>query len=79
MSKKNDRTVHPRDDGKWGNRRNGNERDTSVHDTQRDAINAARDDVRNNGGGELTIIGRDGKIRDKDTVPPGNDPHPPKG
>ena len=22
--------------------------------------------------------GRDGRIRDKDTIPPGNDPHPPK-
>ncbi|HUF07435.1 MAG TPA: DUF2188 domain-containing protein [Candidatus Binatia bacterium] len=30
------------------------------------------------GGGELTIHGRDGRIRDSDTVPPGRDPHPPK-
>lgn len=30
------------------------------------------------GGGEVRIHGRDGKIRDSDTVPPGRDPHPPK-
>jgi hypothetical protein len=30
--------------------------------------------LQNQGGGELTIIGRDGKIRSKDTIAPGNDP-----
>jgi len=78
MGKSNNRTVHKRPDG-WGNLRNGNERDTSVHPTQRDAIDAAKQDVARQGGGEVTIQGRDGKFRDKDTVPPGNDPHPPKG
>jgi hypothetical protein len=79
MSKNNNRTVHKRPDGKWGNRRNGNERDTSVHDTQRDTIDAAKDDLRRQGGGDVTIQGRDGKFRDKDTVPPAKDPFPPKG
>jgi hypothetical protein len=32
----------------------------------------------NQGGGELTIKGRDGLIRSKDTVAPGNDPNPPR-
>ena len=32
----------------------------------------------NDGGGEAVIHGRDGKIRDSDTVPPGNDPMPPR-
>jgi len=32
----------------------------------------------NSGGGEVKIHGLDGKIRDSDTVPPGNDPNPPK-
>ncbi|MDP3984720.1 MAG: DUF2188 domain-containing protein [Acidimicrobiia bacterium] len=30
------------------------------------------------GGGEVTIHGRDGRIRDSDTVPPGHDPNPPR-
>jgi hypothetical protein len=30
------------------------------------------------GGGELKVMGRDGKIRSKDTIAPGNDPNPPK-
>jgi hypothetical protein len=79
MSKSNNRTVHKRPDGNWGNRRNGNERDTSVHPTQQAAIDAAKQDAAQQGGGEVTIQGRDGKFREKDTVPPGNDPHPPKG
>lgn len=78
MSKGNNRTVHKRDDGKWGNLRNGNERDTSVHDTQKAANDAARTNLKNQGGGELTTQGRDGKFVSKDTIPPGNDPNPPK-
>jgi hypothetical protein len=33
----------------------------------------------NQGGGELSIKGRNGKIRDKKTISPGKDPYPPKG
>jgi hypothetical protein len=79
MSKDQDRTVSKRDDGKWENTRNDGKRASSVHDTQREAQNAARAMLKKQGGGELTTKGVDGKIRDKDTVPPGNDPHPPKG
>jgi hypothetical protein len=32
----------------------------------------------NQGGGELSTHGRDGKIRSKDTIKPGNDPNPPR-
>ncbi len=32
----------------------------------------------NSGGGELITKGRNGKIRSKDTIKPGNDPNPPK-
>jgi hypothetical protein len=35
--------------------------------------------LKNQGGGELTIKGVNGRFRDKDTVTPGNDPYPPKG
>lgn len=78
MSKGQDRIVHRREDGTWGNRRNDAERDSSVHPTQKDAEQAAREMLRNQGGGELTTLGVDGKIRSKDTIRPGNDPNPPK-
>lgn len=78
MSKKQDRTVYRREDGKWVNKRNDSDRVTSVHDTQADAINAARQNLQNQGGGELTTKGLDGRFRSKDTIKPGNDPNPPK-
>jgi hypothetical protein len=42
------------------------------------AEDRARAILRNSGGGELITHGTDGKIRDSDTVPPGNDPFPPR-
>ena len=78
MSKGRDRTVYKRGDGKWVNKRNDAERPSSVHDTQRDAEGSARGMLQKSGGGELTTKGRDGKIRSKDTISPGNDPYPPK-
>lgn len=77
MAKK-DRTVFRRQDGQWVNKRNDTSKASSVHDRQSDAIDAARDMLQNAGGGELTTKGRDGKIRSKDTIAPGNDPNPPK-
>jgi hypothetical protein len=75
---RNDRTVSKRPDGTWGNKKDGAERASSTHKTQRDAIDAARDMLKNSGGGELKVKGEDGKIRSKDTIAPGNDPNPPK-
>jgi len=78
MSKDRDRTVGRRSDGKWVNKRNDAEKASSVHDTQKEAIEAAKRMLQNQGGGELTTKGVDGKIRSKDTIAPGNDPNPPK-
>lgn len=78
MSKDRDRIVYRRDDGTWANKRNDGEKPSSVHNTQKDAESAAREMLKNQGGGELTTKGRDGKIRSKDTIAPGNDPNPPK-
>lgn len=78
MPKKNDRIVYRRSDGRWGNRRIGNERDTSIHETQKQASDEARRQIRKDGGGELSVTGRNHKIRSKDTISPGNDPNPPK-
>ena len=78
MAKGRDRTVFRRPDGKWANKRNDADKASSVHDTQKDAEAAAQEMLRNQGGGELTTMGRDHKIRSKDTIPPGNDPNPPR-
>lgn len=67
-----------RDGDRWAVRKAGAGRASSKHDTQAEAIDRARDIVRNAGGGELRIQGRDGRFRDSDTVPPGNDPFPPR-
>ena len=53
-------------------------RASSVHQTQQDALDRARDILSNDGGGELTVRNRQGIIRDSDTVAPGNDPNPPR-
>ncbi|MBW7905440.1 MAG: DUF2188 domain-containing protein [Phycisphaerae bacterium] len=78
MSKGRDRTVSRRPDGTWANKRNDADKASSVHKTQGDAAAAAKQNLQNQGGGELTIKGLDGKIRSKDTIPPGNDPNPPR-
>jgi hypothetical protein len=75
---KNDRSVFQNSEGKWSNKRDGADRVGSVHGTQRAAEQAAREMLRNAGGGELTTHATDGKIRSKDTIAPGNDPNPPK-
>lgn len=78
MSKDSDRHVVPNPDGGWDVKKPGAERASSHEDTQADAIDRAREIVHNAGGGEVVIHGRNGQIRDSDTVSPGNDPFPPK-
>lgn len=67
--------VVPHDDG-WAVRGEGNERATSVHNTQREAIDAARE-IAQNQESELFIHNRDGEIRERNSY--GNDPFPPRG
>lgn len=73
-----DRTVYKDSNGKWVNKRNDASKASSLHPTQKEAEQAAREMLHNQGGGELTTKGFDGKIRSKDTIAPGNDPFPPK-
>lgn len=63
-------------EGGWGVRGENNTRNTQNFDTQRAAINRARE-IAINQKSELLIHGRDGQIRDKHSY--GNDPYPPKG
>ena len=67
--------VVPHND-KWAVRAEGAERVTSIHSTQQEAIDAAREIARNQHT-ELLIHGADGKIRERDSH--GHDPYPPKG
>jgi len=78
MSKGKDRTVSRRPDGTWQNKRNDADKASSLHKTQNEAEQAAKGMLKNQGGGELTTKGVDGKIRSKDTIAPGKDPNPPK-
>jgi hypothetical protein len=68
--------VSRHEDGGWKVLGAGNSKATSRHETQREAIEAARK-IAQNQGSEVVIHGRDGKIRAKDSY--GNDPFPPKG
>jgi hypothetical protein len=79
MSKGQDRTVFQRADGSWANKRNDAGRPSTVHRTQAEAAAAARAMLGNQGGGELTTQGVDGRFRSKDTVAPGPDPVLSKG
>lgn len=74
MAKKNQHVV-PKDGG-WAVRGEGNSRASSTHETQKGAIEAAREQAQKQGS-EMIIHGRDGKIRERNTY--GKDPHPPKG
>ena len=64
--------------GEWAVVRENSDRVSDYENTQREAEIRAKELASNSGGGEVRIHGLDGKIRDSDTVSPGNDPYPPK-
>lgn len=63
----------------WVGRRTDASRISISADTQAAAYDAARDLVARNGGGEISLHGRDGRIRDKNTIAPAKDPRNTKG
>jgi uncharacterized protein YdaT len=73
MTKK-DIHVVPHKDG-WATKKEGAERAGAVTDTQKAAIERARDQAKREHV-EVVIHGKDGKIRDSDSY--GKDPFPPK-
>jgi hypothetical protein len=75
---RNERHVVPNPEGGWDIVKPGGSRRSDHADRQGDAVDRARDIVGNNGGGEVVIHRPDGRIRDSDTVPPGQDPFPPR-
>lgn len=66
--------VVPHGDG-WAIKREGNQRASSLHDTQAEAERVGRPVARADQT-EFYLHGRDGQIRQKDSY--GNDPNPPK-
>lgn len=74
MGKNQHVTPHP--DGGWQVKGEGNDRATVRTQTQREAINIAREIARNQRA-EMVIHRPNGQIRDKDSY--GNDPYPPEG
>ena len=76
---RNDRTVSQRDDGQWAHKKDGMQRASSLHNTQKQAADAARGALMRSGGGELKVKNEDGRIRSKDTIPPAKDPRRSKG
>jgi hypothetical protein len=73
-----ERHVTRRPDGDWQVVKPGASRPSAVAPTQAEAERRAREIVGNAGGGEVVIHRPDGRIRDSDTVAPGNDPFPPR-
>ena len=71
------KTTHvvPHPNG-WAVKQGGGERASSLHDTQKEAIQTARQQSRDLGT-ELKIHGKNGRIRESDSH--GNDPYPPRG
>ncbi|GKW47330.1 MULTISPECIES: DUF2188 domain-containing protein [unclassified Planococcus (in: firmicutes)] len=67
--------VTPKAD-EWQVKGAGNSKATSIHKTQQEAIEAAKE-ISKNQGSELFIHSRKGKIRERNTY--GKDPFPPKG
>ena len=67
--------VTRRNDGSWAVKGEGDKRASTLHDTQRDAVEVGRKIARNTRS-ELFIHDRENKIRDRDSY--GNDPFPPR-
>lgn len=73
MNRGIDRIVSQRLDGRWANRRTDADRASSLHDTQKEALGAAKGMLSHQRGEEIITRGADGKIRGENTIPPGND------
>lgn len=74
MTKKN---VHVTPQGdKWAVKREGSQRASSLHDTQKEAEKRGRQTARNDKS-EFVLHGKQGQIRERDSY--GSDPYPPNG
>ena len=74
MAKGKNQYVVPTKDG-WGVKGQGNSKLTAKTDTKADPLKIGKE-IAKNQQSELTILGKDGKIQNKNSY--GNDPFPPK-
>lgn len=65
----NTRYVKQASNGGWEVVKEGHRRATAHGATKTDAVKAARRLVRHEGGGEIRIMNRTGKVTDADSVP----------
>ena len=68
-----------KDGDEWVAKRDGASRASSRSDTQAQAYDDARRFSHNAGGGDVSIHGVDGRIREKNTIDPAKDPRSTKG
>jgi hypothetical protein len=66
---KNNRYVRPASQGGWEIVKEGHRRGTALETTKARAIVRARELVRSEGGGEVRVMNRTGKLVDSNTVP----------
>jgi hypothetical protein len=79
LSKPQQRHVVPNPTDGWDVKKPNAERSSGHFDKQSQADTKADRILGNIGGGENLTHGRDGRIREKDTVPPRKDPRSSKG
>jgi hypothetical protein len=79
MAKNQQRYVVHNPAGGWDVKKPNAERSSGHFDKQTQADKRADQILRNTGGGENVTHGRDGQIRENDTVPPAKDPLSSKG
>lgn len=72
------RHVVPNPRSGWDIKKPGQPQRTGHAARQADAERQAKRQVAREGGGEVVTHRPDGRIRDSDTIRPGNDPNPPK-
>jgi hypothetical protein len=77
VSNPNNRHVVPSDEGGWEIKGPHAQRSSVHFETQSEAYDRARQIVGNLGGGEVVIHGRDGQIRNSNTIDR-PDPDPPR-
>jgi hypothetical protein len=65
----NTRYVKQANDGGWDVVKEGHRRATAHGATKTDAVKAARKLIRHEGGGEIRIMNRTGKITEADAIP----------
>jgi hypothetical protein len=75
---RNERHIVRNPSGGWDVKKPGAKRSSAHLPTQAEADRRAKEILRGDGGGEAVVHRPNGQIRGSDTVPPGNDPFPPR-